>query len=569
VTRAELVAVARGERPADLVLRGGRLANVVSAELLDGLDVAVAGGRIAGVGGPYDAHETLELDGAVLAPALIEAHMHVESTLLTPFEFARVACVRGTGTAITDPHEIANVHGVAGVEWMLDAARGAPVDVLVMASSCVPATDMETAGARLDAPEVARLLEHEHVLGLAEVMDFPGVVAGEPGVMAKLDAAGARPIDGHAPGLSGRALSAYVAAGPGSEHEATTLEEAREKLRAGLYVFLRDATPARDLEALLPLLTPANSRRCAMVSDDVSPSDLLDRGHLDHHLRTAVAAGVDPLIALQMVTLNPAEWFGLRDRGAIVPGRRADLVVLEDLVAFRALHTFQAGVPVAREGRCLREAPVLPPLPASVNVDWGRVDLALPAGGRRRARVIEVVPDAIVTGAGVEDAPLSDGAVVADPERDLAKLAVVERHTGASGSAVALVRGLGLRRGALASSFAHDHHNLVIGGIDDADLRTAGEEVTRLGGGFAAVADGRVLASLPLPLAGLMSPAPAEEVRAGHDAVRAAARELGCTLADPFMTLSFLGLEVIPKLKLTDRGLVDVDRFELVSPLVD
>ena len=333
--RAELIAVARGDRPADLVLRGGRLVNVLSAEVHEA-DVAIAGGLVAGVGEGWEGGEVVELEGAFVAPAFIDGHIHVESTFLAPFEFARVVSARGTGTVVSDPHEIANVHGVEGVRWMLAEARGAPADVLAMASSCVPASPLETSGARLGLAEIEELLELEGVIGLAEVMDFPAVIAADPELAAKIAAAAGRPVDGHAPGLSGRELSAYVAAGPGSEHEATTVEEAREKLRQGMRVMLREGTPARDLAALLPLVSDRTSRRCMFVNDDVSVTDLLERGHLDHHLRLAVAAGLDPVIAVQMVTLNAAEWFGLADRGALAPGRRADVTVLRDLEASRS-----------------------------------------------------------------------------------------------------------------------------------------------------------------------------------------------------------------------------------------
>jgi adenine deaminase len=392
-------------------------------------------------------------------------------------------------------------------------------------------------------------------------------VAGDAGVLGKLGAAKGYPVDGHAPGLSGRALNSYVAAGPGSEHEATALEEGREKLRLGMRVMMREGTPAKDLRALLPLVTPSTERRLLMVNDDVSVADLMDRGHLDHHLRLAVAAGVDPITALRMVTLNVAEWFELEDRGAIAPGLRADLVVLRDLEGFETLRTYQAGRLVAREGRCLREYRLPPGLGPTVRVDWDAVDLSLPVHGKR-ARVIGVVPGQVLTRALLETPSAEDGLAVADPSRDLLKLAVVERHTGRSTTAVALVRGLGLERGALASSVAHDHHNVMLTGTDDADMLLAGREVGRLGGGFVVAAEGEVLASVALPIAGLMSPAPFAEVRTRYDRVLEAARSLGCHLDDPFMTLSFLGLCVIPELKLTDKGLVDVARFELVSPFV-
>jgi adenine deaminase len=563
---AELLAVARGDEPADLVLRGGRLVNVLSGEIQE-TAVAIHGGLIAGLGGYKEGRETVDLHDTYLAPSYIEGHMHVETTLLAPHELARVACARGTGTLVCDPHEIGNVLGVRGIEWMLGAGEGAPAELLYTAPSCVPVSAMETAGSGIGEAEVAALLEDERVVGLAEVMNFPGAVAGDAGVLGKLGAAKGYPVDGHAPGLSGHALDAYVAAGPGSEHEATVLEEGREKLRLGMRVMLREGTPAKDLRALLPLVTPRTERRLMMVNDDVSVADLMDRGHLDHHLRLAVAAGIDPITALRMVTLNVAEWFGLEDRGAIAPGLRADLVVLRDLEGFEALRTYQAGRLVARAGRCLREHRPPPGLGPTVRVDWDAVDLSLPVHGKR-ARVIGVVPGQVLTRALLETPSSKDGLAVADPSRDLLKLAVVERHTGRSTTAVALVRGLGLERGALASSVAHDHHNVMLTGTDDADMLLAGREVGRLGGGFVVAAEGEVLASVSLPIAGLMSPAPFPEVRARYDHALEAARSLGCHLDDPFMTLSFLGLCVIPELKLTDKGLVDVARFELVSPFV-
>jgi adenine deaminase len=569
--RNSLIEVARGDRPADLVLRGGRLVNVLSAEVHEA-EIATAGGLIAGIGeaGTWDGAEVADLDGAFVAPAFIEGHVHVESTLLSPFELARLVCVRGTGTIVSDPHEIANVLGVEGVRWMLADARGAPAEIFAMASSCVPASPLETSGARLGPEEIAGLLAMPGVIGLAEVMDFPGTIAGEPELLAKIEAAAGRPVDGHAPAVSGRRLSAYAAAGPGSEHEATTLEEAREKLRQGLRVMIREGTPARDLEALIGLVTPQNSRRFMFVNDDVPVSELLERGHLDHHLRLAVAAGLDPVVAVQMVTLNTAEWFGLDDRGAIAPGRRADIAVLADLTGFEAVRTYHAGELVAEEGTCLAPArePDVPPTSVAVNWDGLALALAPPVPQGARARVIEVEPGAIVTGAAEVAAPIAAGALVADPDRDLAKLCVAERHTGAGGCAVSLVRGFGLRAGAIGSSVAHDHHNLIAAGTSDADVEAALRALADLGGGLVTVRDGEVLAALALPIAGLMSPLPAEEASARHREVVDAARRLGSRLDDPFMSLSFCGLEVVPELKLTDRGLVDVSRFEIVDPVI-
>jgi adenine deaminase len=558
----ELLAVARGDRPADVVLRGGRVVDVYGGEVVEG-DVAIAEGRIASVGPARDGAEVVDLDGAFVAPAFIDGHMHVESSLLGPFELARTTCVRGTGTIVSDPHEVANVLGVDGVRWMVDAARDAPAEVLFTAPSCVPASPLATAGAALGPAEVVEMLALDGVVGLGEVMSVGEVIAGDASVMAKIGAAGRLQVDGHAPAVTGDALQAYAAAGPRTDHESTTVAEAREKLRLGMWLMMRDGTPTRDLAALLGLVTERNARRFLMVTDDISSIDLLERGHLDHHLRAAVAAGVDPVLAIRMVTLNAAECYRLHDRGGLAPGRRADVVVLEDLKEFRALRTLHGGALVASNGVC-HVAPRTPPaLPPTMRPDLDAFEPS-PVVTSTRSAAIEVTDGAIVTGRADVETPVRDGRLVADTARDLVKLCVVERHTASGRAGVALARGIGLVRGALASSVAHDHHNLVLAGVDDDDLRLAARVVTEQGGGFAVVADGSVLAALELPLAGLMSPQDAETVAAGHRHAIGAARALGTRLADPFMTLSFLGLEVVPSLKLTDLGLVDVEAGALL-----
>jgi adenine deaminase len=563
--RERLLEHARGDRPADLLLSNARLVDVLCGEIVE-TAVAVAGDRIVGLG-RYPAAEEIDLAGAYIAPGLIDAHVHVESSLVPPAEFARAVVPRGTTTVVTDPHEIANVLGLEGIRFMLEDARDAPFSMFVMASSCVPATEMETSGARLEAADLAPLLLDERVLGLAEVMSYPGVVHGEPGVLAKLEAFAGRAIDGHCPGLSGKELAAYVAAGIESDHECTALEEAREKLRMGLAIFIREATNARNLEALLPLITPANEGRICWCTDDRQPADLLDEGHIDCMVRKAIAGGLDPVRALTLATWSPARHFRLRDRGALTPGRRADLIVFDDLAAPRPRLVFQDGRLVACDGEMTEAAPERRPrsLPGTMHVAWEAVELAVPAPvGAARARVIGAVPDQLVTEHLVLELPVTDGLAVADPARDLLKMAVIERHRATGNVGLGFVRGLGLGRGALASSVAHDHHNLVAIGADDRSMLTAARHVASLDGGLV-VADGEtVLAALPLPLAGLMSDRPIAEVRRGLDAALAAARQLGSPLHDPFMAMSFLALEVIPSLKLTDRGLVDVDRFELV-----
>ena len=561
--RAELVEVARGERPADTLIENTRLVNVMSGEIHDA-DIAIHAGMVVGFG-DYEAAETIDLEGLYVGPGLLDAHVHIESSMVTVPEFARAVVPRGTTGVVTDPHEIANVLGVAGIRYMLDSAEGLPLRVFVMASSCVPATDMETSGARLEAEDLAPLFEHERVIGLAEVMNFPGVYMGLPDVLAKLDAAGERPIDGHAPGLSGLALNAYAIAGVGSDHECTTVGEAREKLRLGFHIFIREGTTARNLDALLPLVTPRNSAYCSFCTDDRHPEDLLDEGHIDALVRMALERGLDTVTALQMATINTARYFGLRGLGALAPGYRADLIAFDSLDQFTVRKVFSEGALVAEDGEYLGERPQAPEPPGSgVQVDWEALTLEVPMEGDGRARVIEAVPGQIVTGQSAEKLSSRNGAAVADPERDILKIAVIERHKATGNVGVGFVKGFGLQRGAIASSVAHDNHNIVVVGATDSDMLAAARAVAETGGGQAVVVDGETLAAVPLPIAGLMSDLPLEEVRDRVAAMTEAARELGGTLPDPLMTMSFLALAVIPELKITDLGLVDVTKFQRV-----
>ncbi len=558
-----LIAVARGEEPADLLLKNARLVNVLSSEIHPA-DIALAGGCVLGWGA-YQARRTVDLEGRFVCPGLVDAHVHLESSMVWPAEFARAVVPHGTTAVVCDPHEIANVLGLDGVRYILEASEELPLRVYVMAPSCVPATHMEAAGAELTADDIQELWRYERVIGLAEMMNFPGVLHRVPAVLDKIRVAGQRPIDGHAPGLSGLDLNAYVAAGVRSDHECTMLDEAREKLRCGMHIMIREGTTARNLRSLLPLVTPGNAHYCHFCTDDRHPDTLLSEGHLDGVVRQAIAQGLDPVTAIQMATINTTEYFGLRHLGAVAPGYRADLLVLDDLEEMQVAQVYAGGELVAEHGDFLPAVASLSrvPIEPSVHIDPETIDFAIPAG-RGRARVIGVIPEQVVTEDLRRVPTIAGGQVTSDPERDLLKIAVIERHHGTGNVGLGLVQGVGLQQGAIASSVAHDSHNLVVVGVSDKDIRLALSAIAEMGGGQVVVAGGEVRAACPLPIAGLMSDRPLEEMRDRVAALTAAAHALGCSLPDPLMTLSFLALPVIPALKLTDRGLVDVDRFDLV-----
>jgi adenine deaminase len=565
----QTIQIANGTVPADMLITNGKVVNVFSGEIYPA-DVAIAGGWIVGVGERYEAREVIDVGGRYICPGFIDAHVHIESAMVTPHEFARAVLPHGVTTVVTDPHEIANVLGLEGIRFMLNNAKYGPLNMFVNASSCVPSTEMETTGARLEFYDLAPLLREPWVIGLAEVMNYPGVVNGDARVLEKIRAFEGRVIDGHCPGLSGKGLNAYVAAGVMSDHECSSVEEAREKLRLGMTIFIREGTPARNLRQLLPLVRTENERRICLCTDDRSPVDLIDQGSIDHLIRLAVAEGLDPVTAIRLGTLNPAEYFRLNKRGAIAPGCHADLVVFSDLNDLRPEQVYRDGRLVAQDGMMLSwEWPAQRvTLRDTVNIDWGKVSFAIPLAGTR-VRVIGIIPDQIVTEHLLAAPRAEGGYALADPERDLLKMAVIERHRATGNVGLGFVRGLGLKSGAIASTFANDHHNIVVIGADDQSMFTAVRAVAATHGGMCVARGDSVLAQVPLPIAGLMSDQPIEVVRRQMDNIIATARQLGTSLNDPFMTMSFLALPVIPSLKLTDQGLVDVDRFELVSLFVN
>lgn len=559
---SDRIAQGRGAEPADLVLRGGRVLDLITGDLVP-TDVAICGDTIVGVFGDYVGKRVIDVAGQILVPGFIDTHLHIESSLVTPFEFDRCVGPHGVTTAICDPHEIANVCGLTGIHYFLEASALTLMDIRVQLSSCVPSTHMETTGARLEAADLIPLMDHSRVIGLAEFMNYPGVLHQDPGCMAKLQAWEGRHIDGHAPLLRGNDLNGYIAAGIRTEHEATTAAEGLEKLRKGMRVLIREGSVSKDLHALAPLITERHAPYLCFCTDDRNPLDIGEHGHLDYLIRTAIALGAPELAVYRAASLSAAEAFGLKDRGLIAPGKRADIVVLGDLAACDVARVFAGGVEMTAENFAARRT--IPPV-ARQSVKAPRIEAHhfRTMGNRVETPVIGIVPGKIITPHLTFDIAPEDGDKRPDIARDLVKIAVIERHGVNGNRATGFVQGFGLKAGAIASTVCHDHHNIAVVGVDYDDMALAANRLGQIEGGFVVVAGGRVLAELALPVAGLMSLKSFEEVRTELEALRAAAKCLGVVLEEPFLQLAFLALPVIPHLKITDHGMVDVDRFEVM-----
>lgn len=562
-TLARRIDQALGAADADLVVKGARTLNLVTGAFDHG-DIAICGDHIVGVGDDYRGAREIDAHGQVAVPGFIDSHVHCESSLVTPGEFERCVLPRGTTTAICDPHEIANVQGTDGLRYILDCAAACVMDLRVQLSSCVPSCDLETSGATLRAADLLPLRAHPHALGLAEFMNFPGVLAKDAECLDKLAAFSDGHIDGHAPLLSGKRLNAYLACGIRTCHETTSAEEGREKLAKGMQVLIREGSVSKDLAALAPLIEDFASPFLGLCTDDRNPLDIAEQGHMDFLIRRALALGAPLAATYRAASWSAARGFGLRDRGLIAPGYLADIVLLDDAATCAVARVIRAGEMVTDDAFARR---ALPPAPAHNSVRLRSVtaaDFAIPASGPGTP-VIGIVPGRIITEHQHDTVPFQDGARHADPSRDLLKIAVLERHGRNGNIGRGFVRGFALPGGALASSVGHDAHNLCVVGASDADMALAANRLAEMGGGFVAVRDGTVLAELRLPVAGLMSLERFEDVTQSLRTLRAAVRGMGCTLDEPFLQLAFVPLPVIPHLKITDRGLVDVDRFELLA----
>ncbi len=562
---AQKIRAALGEDPVDILLKNAMLVNVLSGEIHEA-DIAIKDDIVIGLG-DYQAKQTLDLKGKFVCPGLIDGHLHLESSMLSIPEFAANVVPQGTIAVVADPHEIANVMGAEGIKHILRTSENCPLKVYIMFPSCVPATPFETSGATLGPKDMLEFRDEPRILGLAEMMNYPGVLFQDQEVLDKIEAFEGKPRDGHAPGLSGKQLCAYIAAGIGSDHECSTLEEAREKLRLGMKIMIREGSAARNLDSLLPLVNSENSRNCFFVTDDLEPDDILSRGHIIALLRKAVAKGVNPIRAVQMASVNTAQYFGLRNMGAVASGYKADLMVVDDLKDFTVRQVFSSGELVAENGKMVVSSSSVGSVEPirSFNVNWEKTQDISVSGNGAKINVIGVIPGQIITTNLVEAPKTVDGVITSDTERDILKIVVIERHNGTGSNGVAFIKGFGLKRGAIGGSVAHDSHNIIVIGVTDEDIILAAHEIDKMGGGMVAVDNGKLTAKLPLPIAGLMSDKPISEVQANLQKLNAAAKELGCPLDSPFSTMSFMALTPIPELKLTDLGLFDSLNFKFTS----
>ncbi len=561
----EKLRIARGEQPAELLFRNASLVNVLSGEIYRE-HVAVDDGRIVGLG-DYEGKNVIDLDGAYLAPSFIDGHFHVESTMLTVPEFTRAAVPHGTGAMVIDPHEYANVLGLEGIRYVLDSSKNLPIDFFIMLPSCVPATHLESAGAKFTADDLALMIGDDRIAGIAELMNYPGVFLGMESELAKIRAGKGKAIDGHAPGLRGKNLNAYVLAGVCSDHESTELEEAREKLRLGMHLLVREGSTERNLEHIISLITPQNASNCSFATDDKLAGDIVSEGHIDHSIRKAIELGVPPVTAIQMGTINTARHYRLKNSGAIAPRYWADFVVFDDLKNLVVKQTYKKGILVAENGKYLGAKPEAITRPRStMNMSYSAPkDFQVAANGAKKIKVIEIIPQQIVTKAASAIPKIENGEIVSDVERDILKLVVVERHRATGNVGVGFVRGFKMKRGALGSTVAHDAHNVVVVGTNDLDIIATIQALEKMRGGQVALADGTVLAALELPIAGLVSDEPLESVIESIAKLNSAAKKLGCELDAPFMSLSFLSLSPIPELKLTDQGLIDAVNMKITN----
>ena len=559
---------ALGKAPVDVLIKNAKLVNVVSGEIYE-TNIAIVDGRIVGFG-DYEGEEVIDVGGSYVAPSFIDGHIHIESSMVTVPEFARAVVPFGTGAVVADPHEFANVLGLDGIRYVLQERENLPLDIFVMLPSCVPATELETSGARLSAYDLHLLINEPRVVGIGEMMNYPAVIAGDHDTLNKLHVGRDKQLDGHAPGLSGKPLNAYALAGPRSDHECTTVEEAREKLRLGMHIHLREGSSEKNMRDILPLVTPENSTHFSFVTDDRHPLSLISEGHIDNNIRIAIEAGLNPITAIQIATINTARFYELKNIGAILPRYWADMVVFDDLRAPRARMVFKKGILVAENGKALFEAKDIEHtyIRGTMNVVWLYESTFQIEAKGKKIRIIEVIPDQIITKHTIDDAKIEDGYAVADPERDILKFVVIERHRATGNIGRGFVRGFGIKNGAFASSVAHDSHNLGVLGTNDADMLKAAIRVVELGGGQVVVSNGEILAELPLPVAGLVSDLSLEEVAESVKNLNDAAKKIGCKIPDPFYAMSFLSLVPIPELRLTDLGLVDAKKFEFTELFV-